>query len=397
MAFRHLCLSTLAAFAAALTWSSAPAHADATTFQANAQHTGFVPGGLAPNARRRWTAKLEAGVGYPVVAGDRVFVATRPANPFFPRLHVVALSLATGHRLWQRDLTSPHPVRTAALAVDGDRVIVTRNAYTNPEDGALLALAAGDGHTLWQTSELTLFDAEIPVVADGVIYLSESGGGAGGISAWRASDGANLWRVSTYHGGGGAVALSADTAYTGVGCEPHVFRVRRADGAALVPTSSGCSSGVGVTPVIDGQRLLLRADDLEGVYDLAGNRTGPFHSDYTPAVAGGVTLVTDAKIPGEEFWCGHTLMARDTRGRIRWRFRGDGYLDSAPLVVGRTVYVGSGAGRVYGVDLRSGRLRWRGNAGTSVPATYDNSHPTGLASANRTLRVPARGRLVAFR
>ena len=87
----------------------------------------------------------------------------------------------------------------------------------------------------------------------------------------------------------------------------------------------------------------------------------------------------------------------DSRGGTRWHFRGDGYLDSAPLIAGRTVYVGSGAGRVYGLDLHAGRLRWRGNAGTSVFASRDNTHPTGLAVAGKTLLVPARGRLVAFR
>jgi outer membrane protein assembly factor BamB len=397
MAIRQLCFAALVLLAAALTSTTSTARADALTFQANAQHTGFVPGGLAANARRRWAAKLDGGVGYPVVAAGKVFVATQSSNPFFPAVHVVALSLANGKRVWQRELTSPNRLHDAALAVDGERVFVTRDAYTDPEDGALIALSAVDGHTLWQTTQLSLFASEPPVVSDGVVYLSESGGGSGGISAWRATDGANVWRVFTDHGGGGAVALSGDTAYLGVGCEPHVFRVRRSDGTPLVPTSSSCSSGVGVTPVIDGQRLLLRADDLEGVYDLEGNRTGSFHSDYTPAVAGGLTLVTDARIPGEYFWRGHTLSAVDARGKTRWRFRGDGYLDSAPLIAGRTVYVGSGSGRVYGLDLRSGRLRWRGNAGTSVPASRDSSHPTGLAAAGKTLLVPARGRLVAFR
>ena len=89
--------------------------------------------------------------------------------------------------------------------------------------------------------------------------------------------------------------------------------------------------------------------------------------------------------------------AVDARGKTRWRFGGDGCVDQAALIACRTVYVGSGAGHVYGVDLRSGRVRWRANAGSSVFASRDSDHPSGLAVAGKTLLVPARGRLVAFR
>jgi outer membrane protein assembly factor BamB len=397
MPVRRLLLAVLAALGVAVAGHAPPVRAQAVTYQANAQHDGFVPEKIAPSARRRWLAKLDPRVGYPVVAGDRVFVASAPMDPLRGGVRVVALSLASGRRLWQRELGgTAESIYSAALGTDGERLYVTRDVYGEPQPGALIALSLADGHTVWQTADLALFDAEVPVVDDGVVYLSETSG-SGGISAWRASDGTLAWRTSTDHGGGGAVALTADTAYLGVGCEPHVFRVRRTDGAPLVPTSSGCSSGVGITPVIAGQRLFLRGDDLEGVYDLAGTKTATFRSDYSPAVAGGLTVVADALIPGESAWRGHTLKALDARGRTRWRFRGDGYLDSAPLIAGRTVYVGSGAGHMYGVDLRSGRLRWRGNAGTSVFASRDNSLPTGLAVAGKTLLVPARGRLVAFR
>jgi outer membrane protein assembly factor BamB len=373
-----------------------PAHAAAVTLQADPQHSGFVAGGRPkPPLRRRWIAPLDDKVGYPVVAGGMAFVVTAPYTPFHPRVGVVALSLATGRRVWHRDLSSPDPAYGAALAVDNGRLFVTRDIYTRPQDGALIALSPIDGHTLWQTTELTLFDAVPPVAKDGVVYLAESGGGAGGISAWSQADGALRWRVFTHLGGGGAVALSADIAYTGVGCQPYVFRVRRADGAPLVPTSSNCTSGVGTTPVLADHRVLLRGGDIEGVYDENGARLGALRSDYSPAVARGITLVSDARIPREDFLRGHTLSAV-SNGRTRWRFRGDGYLDSAPLVVGRTVYVGSGAGHVYGVDLYSGKLRWRSSTGTSVFQFRDYSLPTGLGAAAGLLLVPARGRLVAF-
>lgn len=72
------------------------------------------------------------------------------------------------------------------------------------------------------------------------------------------------------------------------------------------------------------------------------------------------------------------------------------YLDSAPLVARGTAYVGSGSGRVYGLDLRTGRVRWRGDAGAPVRAPVEAGFVAGLAAAEGLLLVPAYRRLVAF-
>jgi PQQ-like domain len=96
----------------------------------------------------------------------------------------------------------------------------------------------------------------------------------------------------------------------------------------------------------------------------------------------------DARIPGEPVYRGHTLIARRANGRVAWRFRGDGYLDSSPLIAGRWAFVGSGSGRVYALDVRTGRVRSRADAGASVLRF--------LAAGEGLLLVPARGRLVAF-
>jgi outer membrane protein assembly factor BamB len=80
-------------------------------------------------------------------------------------------------------------------------------------------------------------------------------------------------------------------------------------------------------------------------------------------------------------------------GRVRWRFRGDGYLDSAPLIAGRILYVGSGSGWLHGVRLRTGRRVW----GSPISAPGGSGTLSGLAAADGTLLVPALGRLIAYR
>jgi outer membrane protein assembly factor BamB len=382
----------------ALLAAAPSAHAAAVTVQADAQHSGYVErGGPRLPLSRAWVAPLEHRVGYPVIAEGKAFVVTAPRLGHAPR--VVALSLRDGRRVWERDLSGETLPSDAAIAYDAGRLFVTRDVYYEPRDSAMLALSPADGRVLWETGEnLSLFDAVPPVAVDGVVYLSETGGGTGGISAWRQEDGANLWRVSSHHGGGGSPAVAGDVVATGVGCEPQLFRVRR-DGTPLGPTSSSCTSGSGYTPVVAGPVALLHGDpDDQAVYDLATSaRLAPLDTDDIPAVGRGVTLVTDARIPGEEFRRGHTLIALRADGRRMWRFRGDGYLDSAPLIAGGTAYVGSGSGRVYALDLRTGRVRSRAGAGASVLAMDPDRLAAGLAAGEGLLLVPARGRLVAFR
>jgi hypothetical protein len=70
---------------------------------------------------------------------------------------------------------------------------------------------------------------------------------------------------------------------------------------------------------------------------------------------------------------------------------------SAPLIADGRVFVGSGSGRVYAIDLRRGKRTWHGIAGAPVAATTNFMTAVRLAAAGRTLLVPALGQLVAFR
>jgi outer membrane protein assembly factor BamB len=51
---------------------------------------------------------------------------------------------------------------------------------------------------------------------------------------------------------------------------------------------------------------------------------------------------------------------------IQWRFVTDGDVISSPAVVGPTVYVGSGDGRLYALDRRSGTKKWAFDAGNAI-------------------------------
>lgn len=371
--------------------SPGTAGASAVTFQADAGHTGYVArGGPAPPLARRWVARLPGRVGYPVVAGDRVFVIHSVRSP-----QLVALSLRTGRRLWTRSVDSPRLAFVAALAYDAGRVFVTRADDGYTRYGGLLAFDATDGRLVWTAPYAG--GATPPVAHEGVIYLA----GDDALSARRQADGALLWSTSTGDAGTGpSPTVAGDVVAVGLGCPPHVFRARRADGAPLTALDTSCSSGNGETLALAGGRLLNPGPiglDGAGIYDVAtGARVGAHESAEIPAVApGGVIVRADGRRPPEFVRYGLTLIA-EAGGRRLWSFRGDGYIDSTPLIAGRTVYAGSGGGRVFAVDLRTGRKRWEGDAGGPVPAARFKGVPTGLAAAGGLLLVPTRGRLVAF-
>jgi outer membrane protein assembly factor BamB len=364
---------------AAIAVAAPGASGQATTLQAGPEHAGFVrEPGLSPPLRPAWTRRLPGTMSYPVIADGRVFVAIRRARERGSRL--LALSARNGRTLWQRD--GPY-----WPAYDQGRLYVRQDTET---EQYLIALSASDGRVLWQRAVGR--DTGPPVASGGVVFLSSAW-----LSAYRGSDGALLWETQT-DSTGGTPAIAGDSVYLSFSCEQ--LAMSRATGAVLWHVQHGCSGGGGTVPVIHAGRMYTR----EGlswppgdIYDSAtGAHVGRMRSDLLPAFAGRLGLFADARVPGEEFLLGHTLVARPIGGgRPRWRFRGDGYLDTAPLIVNDTAYVGSGSGRIYGLALRSGRVAWR--ARLPRPALGSLNPGWGMAAGEGVLVVPAFGLLAAFR
>jgi outer membrane protein assembly factor BamB len=308
---------------------------------------------------------------------------------------VLALDARRGRVLWTRGLDAK--ADSAALAYEDGRLFVVRQSYADNISG-VLALDPSDGRVLWEAGT-DVFTATSPVADRGVVYVNGLNGV--GVTALRASDGAVLWRAETDSGEGGSPAVSGDAVFVAMSPCPDVHRFRRSDGAEIWHPENGCHGGGGSIPVLHRDRLYVTESARfppGDIYNPAtGAIVGAMRADWTPAFAGDVGIFPDARKPGENLLFGHTLVARRLRdGRVRWRYDGDGYLDSPPLIARGTVYVGSGSGRVYGVSLRSGRRVWQADVGAPVPAQWMGRMWTGLAAAEGVLVVPALGRLVAF-
>jgi outer membrane protein assembly factor BamB len=370
----------------------ASASGQAVTFQADPAHTGYAHDPrVAPPLRQAWARSFPGKVSYPVIAEGKVFVTTR-LDEKIPNVTLLALSARDGRTVWSRDLGPTTYVAHAAY--DAGRVYVTLHG-SHPDEPALLAFSAATGAPLWDVKGGS--PAGPPVATGGDVYFMVSSG----VAAYRGSDGAFLWIAHSSSSGAGAPAVTGDMVFGTMGCGDVLAR-RRGDGAEVWrPDVGGCTGGGGSTPVFHGGRLYSREGrgfPKGNVFDAAtGAVLGPLRADYAPAFGGGLGLFPDAQLPGEQIDFGYGLTARTADGRVRWRFRGDGYLDTAPLIVDRTVYVGSGGGRLYGVSLARGRVVWRADLGRPIPSSSEGGLISGMAAGEGILVVPAWRRLVAYR
>ena len=364
---------------------------DAVALQVDHAHTGATnEPGLDPPLRRQWERRFPRPVSYPVIAGGRVFATTQLGRPdSMERAIVAALSGRSGRTLWSHDLGAG-TVRASA-AYDGGRLYV----LTGHTD--LFAFDAVSGRLLWQRDYGEGITTGSPVAAGGVIYVVMGSA----VYAVDGRDGSVLWSTPVEGSPAMAVAVTADRVYAAFSGR-QVYALDRRTGAVIWHPPQSVHGGGGHTPALYGGRLYVRhrASLPTGyTYDARGGAlVGRFHSDVEPAFADPLGFFLDARVPGEWKLLGGTLFARDLRsGAARWRFRGDGHLQSAPLVVNRTVYVGSGTGHLYGLDRRTGRLRWQTHLPESVSGTPFGEMERAMAAGNGLLVVPATRRLVAFR
>lgn len=69
----------------------------------------------------------------------------------------------------------------------------------------------------------------------------------------------------------------------------------------------------------------------------------------------------------------HTGVFQGGGGRnlagMQWRFATGGEVDGSPVVAGQTVYVGSGDGKLYAIDLERGTERWSFDAGSPIASS----------------------------
>ncbi|HTK95277.1 MAG TPA: PQQ-binding-like beta-propeller repeat protein [Terriglobales bacterium] len=278
--------------------------------------------------KEKWNFKSSMPIAStPAVAnGTLYFVSSRGA--------LAALDIATGKPKWvcpteyERKFEAknlhgyPSPAQTipdawdiyiSSPAVDGNKVIFGSG------DGNVYAVDASNGQVLWKSATGDIVHAS-PAVANGMVYIGS-------------------WDSRFY-------ALDEET-----GLEKWHFQ---AGEDPIVHNQVGFQSSAAV----DGGVVYVGCRDGH-VYALDA-ATGKKRWDYptakswvngTPAVRDGVVYVGTSD--------SSRFMALDARnGRLRWNFDAKAYMFSSAALAGDLAYVGDHNGRLYAVDIKTGKLAW---------------------------------------
>jgi outer membrane protein assembly factor BamB len=351
----------------------------AVTYQISVSHDGCSSDStiVAPLAQR-WSRDFSGPVSYPLIAEGKVFVTVADIPDFGSGTTLYALDQATGAIVWSQVITGTFKWSNAAY--DTGRVFVVNG------NGQLRAFDAADGVLQWETQLPGQRQFSSPPTADGGVVYTVGAFLGGTLYAARESDGAVLWTQPLDDGHNSSPALSATDVFVSFECSAYAFD--RTSGQPRWSNNDPCSGGGGKTAVYHASRVYSRDSDGNAILEAkTGDVLGTFQASPAPAFAGKIGL----------FLNGSTLQATSGR-RTLWTFSGDGRLDSAPIVVGSTVFVGSSSGMLYGLDLRRGRVVWSTNVGAGIPRPDEqNLLPlTGLGAGQGLLVVPAGNRLAAY-
>lgn len=361
----------------------------AVNYQINATHTGSinVPG-LTPPLKQKWSVNFGQAISYPVIAGGKVFVTVRNASAYGTKLY--AIDGATGAVAWG-------PVELAgsyfwsALCYENGRVFALSG------NGALRAFDAANGNMIWSLMLPGQYSFDsAPTVYRGVVYTGGAGSG-GTVYAVNAETGSVLWTARVVGGSQSSPAVTDDGVYFSYSC-PNVYKFNPADGALLWRYDPGCSGGGGKAPALYNGRLYVRDYTPNYIFDsMTGAKVGNFISKNIPAFSGNMSFILNGSQYYESYG---TLEGWNLDSNtVMWSFAGDGYLQSAPLVVNEHVYIGSKTGKLYALEKTTGRQVWSTNAGTGIPYVDEHnvSQPlTGFAAGEGLLVIPTKTTLVAY-
>lgn len=211
-----------------------------------------------------------------------------------------------------------------------------------------------------------------PVVADGVIYLSDS---KGRIFAVEQDSGKTLWRSKVKAKIGGGVGLSGDQLFVAT-LDGEVIALDRNQGQELWRAQA--STEIVATPQANGDVVI--APTIDGRVFAFDQKTGEFRWSYdhpTPVL----TLRANASplLLGEDAYLGfdngQLLKFNSRNGQLRWSARvGQPQgktdierlidVDTAPLAIGPFVYAAGYKGRLIAVNRGTGRVSWARDVST---------------------------------
>lgn len=335
-----------------------PAVSDGIVYVGSAE--GTLAALEADTGEKRWTVEARGDVSAPAVDGETVYIGSGDENLY-------AVDADTGDERFFLEVDGPtgQPViadgavfvvtdHREVLALDPHGVDATAPEVAEPEEWALVGgdlgrtnHAGGGGPTgevdlRWRT-ELDRHPNGDAVVEGGTVYVASD---QNTVDAYDVATGEKRWSVDVGRPVMSTPVVADDTVYAGT------------NGGTL---------------------FALEATTGQGRWSYEATASGFSHFTASPAVsADGETVL----VPSTD---GHLYAIDADTGDERWAFDAGNDLECAPIVAGRTVYVGGYD--VYAIDVETGTKQWS--------YTPESKQVTGIAYADGTLFIGTTGGVLA--
>ena len=375
---RRILLTLLAALP--LTIGSAQ---QATTYQMNREHSGYTKfaNALTFPLTKKWSIGMPDLISYPLIADGKVYVTTRGINGGYGTV-LFAINAVNGTKLWRKNI--PGTYFWSGLAYGNGKV------YVINFDGKMRCFDGATGNLAWQRQLPGQYAfSSAPTYSNGRLYVGGAGSG-GTLYCLNPVTGAVLWMSSVANGDQSSPACTDMEVFVSyAGNQTYSFHAITGD--QIWHYNTGISGGGGKTTALSVLGLHTRDYDDNLILNSAtGDLKGRYLSYVIPA------LVQRWRYT---LWNG-VLQGKDlSKAFAPWSFSGDGNLCTAPIIVGKVLFMASTAGKFYALDRETGATLWSTGLGYGVewPDEQNVSQPlTGMAAGEGIIVIPAGKRLIAY-
>jgi outer membrane protein assembly factor BamB len=246
----------------------------------------------------------------------------------------------------------------AITLIEFPPAVVDGQVVFGVNSGRVFALDADTGKVLWEDRVKGAI-ASAPAIADGTAYITSMDGM---LTAYRLADGKRLWQYST----GGSPIESSPLVHAGkvyFGAWNGTVYAVDARRPKLV-WSRSMSAEIKGSVALAGERILV--GDYSGRVSAFGAASGEERWTYRggqrfyggPGVSGNLAVIGDV---------GGAVIALDVRtGAERWRHTTGDWVYGSPAIADGRVFIGSYDGNFQALDLATGAVRWTHAAGGRI-------------------------------
>ena len=351
-------------------------------------HLHLGVGHVRPPFRLDWVANGISLIEFPpALAFQHLYYATASGN-------LIALSTSNGKRLWtvrvNRCQASGPAVNTSRGGTVFETFLNPRSAgrcIADPDNGLILAVAAGESHTVHWKRNLGASETS-PTVVGRRVYIGTANGD---VYCLHADDGTTIWHYHVPAPVKGAITYDRGKVFFGA-YDGNVYALGAAAGKLIWRSSSaGGWGGRGhfySTPAVAYSRVYLGSTD--GKVYAFDERTGQLVWARTT----GAYVYSSPAVYDRRVFIGsydRVFYALDAAtGKVDWTFQAAGPISGSAAVIGGLVYfshLGSrGTRHTYALDTRTGRKVWSFRDGAYGSVATDGSK----------LYVVGWGRIYAF-